>query len=114
MAVRAMRRMPLRGTPGELMSTRIARIDFHTRPRACAGTGALGAVRLRLLHLADLHVGKRVCDFPMIGDQRHVLGQVLDLLRAGTADALLVAGDVYDKSQPSSEAVALVDRKSVV
>ena len=45
----------------------------------------------------------------MIGDQRHVLGQVLDLLRAGTADALLVAGDVYDKSQPSSEAVALVD-----
>ena len=45
----------------------------------------------------------------MIGDQRHVLGQVLGLLRAGTADALLVAGDVYDKSQPSSEAVALVD-----
>ena len=64
---------------------------------------------MRLLHLADLHIGKRVCDFPMIGDQRHVLGQVLDLLRAGVVDALLVAGDVYDKSQPSSEAVALVD-----
>lgn len=45
----------------------------------------------------------------MLEDQRHVLRQVVDLLAAGRADALLVAGDVYDKSQPSSEAVALVD-----
>ncbi|MGN0075811.1 MAG: exonuclease SbcCD subunit D [Parafannyhessea sp.] len=66
-------------------------------------------VPLRLLHLADLHIGKRVCDFPMLEDQRHALSQVLDLLRGGSVDALLVAGDLYDKSQPSSEAVALVD-----
>lgn len=68
-----------------------------------------GVVPLRLLHLADLHVGKRVCDFPMLEDQRHALSQVLDLLSRGAVDVLLVAGDLYDKSQPSSEAVALVD-----
>lgn len=64
---------------------------------------------MRLLHLADLHIGKRVCEMPMLEDQRHVLRQVLDLLSRHEADVLLVAGDVYDKSQPSSDAVALVD-----
>ncbi len=64
---------------------------------------------MRLLHIADLHVGKRVCEFSMLADQRHVLGQVLGLLREREVDALLVAGDLYDKPQPSSEAVALVD-----
>lgn len=64
---------------------------------------------MRLLHIADLHVGKRVCEFPMIEDQRHVLGQVVDMLSRHEADVLLVAGDLYDKAQPSSDAVALVD-----
>ena len=64
---------------------------------------------MRLLHIADLHIGKRVCEFPMLEDQRHVLGQVVDLLRERSVDALLVAGDLYDKSLPSAEAVALVD-----
>ena len=64
---------------------------------------------MRLLHIADLHIGKRVCEFSMLDDQRHVLTQVLDLLRGGTVDALLVAGDLYDKPSPSSEAVSMVD-----
>ena len=64
---------------------------------------------MRLLHIADLHVGKRVCEFPMLEDQRHVLAQVVSLLRDRSCDALLVAGDVYDKSAPSAESVALVD-----
>lgn len=64
---------------------------------------------MRLLHIADLHVGKRVCEFPMLADQRHVLAQVVSLLRSRSCDALLVAGDVYDKSAPSAESVALVD-----
>lgn len=64
---------------------------------------------MRLLHIADLHVGKRVCEFPMLEDQRHVLAQVMSLLRDRSCDALLVAGDVYDKSAPSAESVALVD-----
>ena len=64
---------------------------------------------MKLLHIADLHIGKRVCEFPMLADQRHVLTQVVDLLRKRSVDALLVAGDLYDKSLPSAEAVALVD-----
>ena len=64
---------------------------------------------MRLLHIADLHIGKRVCEFSMVDDQRHILTQVLDLLRGGTVDALLVAGDLYDKPSPSSEAVSVVD-----
>lgn len=64
---------------------------------------------MRLLHIADLHIGKRVCEFSMLGDQRHVLAQVVALLREREVDALLVAGDLYDKAQPSSGAVALVD-----
>lgn len=64
---------------------------------------------MRLLHIADLHIGKRVCEFSMLEDQRHVLSQVIDMLGAREADALLVAGDLYDKATPSAEAVALVD-----
>lgn len=64
---------------------------------------------MRLLHIADLHIGKRVCEFSMLEDQRHVLSQVVDMLGAHEADALLVAGDLYDKATPSAEAVALVD-----
>lgn len=64
---------------------------------------------MRLLHIADLHIGKRVCEFPMLEDQRHVLAQVVRLLGERKVDALLVAGDLYDKAMPSAEAVALVD-----
>lgn len=64
---------------------------------------------MRLLHIADLHIGKRVCEFPMLEDQRHVLSQVVGMLGEHEVDALLVAGDLYDKAAPSAEAVALVD-----
>ncbi len=64
---------------------------------------------MRLLHIADLHIGKRVCEFPMLEDQRHVLSQVISLVREREVDAVLVAGDLYDKSAPSAEAMALVD-----
>lgn len=64
---------------------------------------------MKLLHVADLHIGKQVNGYPMLDDQRAVLDQVVGLLRE-RADALLVAGDVYDKAQPSAEAVAVLDR----
>ena len=64
---------------------------------------------MRLLHIADLHIGKRVCEFSMLEDQRHVLSQVVGLVSERGVDAVLVAGDLYDKSMPSAEAVALVD-----
>lgn len=64
---------------------------------------------MKLLHIADLHIGKTVNGFPMLEDQRHALAQVLAIAERENADALLLAGDIYDKSAPSAEAVALVD-----
>ena len=64
---------------------------------------------MKLLHIADLHIGKVVNGFPMIGDQRHALRQVLRIAEERRVDALLIAGDVYDKTAPGAEAVALVD-----
>lgn len=64
---------------------------------------------MRFLHLSDLHIGKTVNGFSMLNDQRFVLEQVLNLARQKQVDAIVVAGDVYDKSVPSAEAVALLD-----
>lgn len=64
---------------------------------------------MKLLHIADLHIGKTVNGFPMLEDQRHALAQVLEIAKRENVDALLLAGDIYDKSAPSAEAVALVD-----
>ncbi|MCM1304793.1 MAG: exonuclease SbcCD subunit D [Lachnospiraceae bacterium] len=64
---------------------------------------------MKLLHLGDLHIGKTVCDFHMIEDQRYMLEQILDLIETQKIDAVLIAGDVYDKSIPSEEAVRLLD-----
>ncbi len=64
---------------------------------------------MRLMHLADLHIGKRVNEYPMLDDQRYVLERVVTLVGQHKVDAVLIAGDLYDKSAPSAEAVALVD-----
>lgn len=64
---------------------------------------------MKLLHLGDLHIGKSVCDFNMIEDQKYMLEQVLNIIDKQEIDAVLVAGDVYDKSIPSEEAVRLLD-----
>lgn len=64
---------------------------------------------MKLLHIADLHIGKVVNGFSLIEDQRHALEGVLGIARREGADALLLAGDLYDKSSPSAEAVALLD-----
>ena len=64
---------------------------------------------MKVLHVADLHVGKRVGGFSLLEDQRHILGQVLDIAEEHQVDALLIAGDIYDKAAPSAEAVTLFD-----
>ena len=64
---------------------------------------------MKFLHLADLHIGKRVCEHNMLDEQVHILGEVLDITRKESPDAVLIAGDVYDKSVPSAEAVAVLD-----
>ncbi len=64
---------------------------------------------MKLIHLADLHIGKRVNDFSMIEDQAYILAEILDITREETAEAVIIAGDVYDRTIPSVEAVRLFD-----
>ena len=64
---------------------------------------------MKLIHLSDLHIGKRVNEVSMLEDQEHVLLQILQIIDVEKADAVLIAGDVYDKSVPSAEAVTLFD-----
>ena len=64
---------------------------------------------MKLIHLSDLHIGKRVNEISMIEDQEFILHQILQIIEEEKADAVLIAGDVYDKSVPSAEAVTLFD-----
>jgi len=64
---------------------------------------------MKFLHMADLHIGKSICEHSMLDEQRHILASILEAVRGEKPDALLVAGDVYDKSVPSAEAVAVLD-----
>ena len=65
---------------------------------------------MKLIHLSDLHLGKRVNEFSMLEDQQYILAQILDIIDAEQPQAVLIAGDVYDKPVPSAEAVQLFDR----
>ena len=64
---------------------------------------------MKLIHLSDLHLGKRVNEFSMLEDQRHILLEILGIVEKEKPDGVIIAGDVYDKSVPSAEAVALLD-----
>ena len=64
---------------------------------------------MKLMHLSDLHLGKRVHEVSMLPDQVYILNQILDCIDTERPDALLICGDVYDKSIPSGEAVAVFD-----
>jgi len=64
---------------------------------------------MKLLHIADLHIGKHVNEFNIIEDQKYILEQILRITDEEKPDGILIAGDVYDKSQPSAEAVELLD-----
>lgn len=64
---------------------------------------------MKLIHLSDLHIGKRVNEISMIEDQEYILLQILQIVDEEKADAVLLAGDIYDKSIPSAEAVVLFD-----
>lgn len=64
---------------------------------------------MKLIHLSDLHIGKRVNEVSMAEDQEYILLQILQIIDEEKADAVLIAGDVYDKSVPSAEAVTLFD-----
>ncbi len=64
---------------------------------------------MKFIHLSDLHIGKRVNDFSLIEDQKYILRQILKITDREKPDAVLIAGDVYDKTVPTAEAVELLD-----
>lgn len=64
---------------------------------------------MRLIHLSDLHIGKRVNEFSMSEDQKYILAQILAIVDKEAVDGVIIAGDVYDKPIPSAEAVQIFD-----
>jgi exonuclease SbcD len=64
---------------------------------------------MKTAHLADLHLGKTVNGFSMIEEQKHILEEILDILKEKEIQAVMIAGDVYDRNVPSIEATNLLD-----
>lgn len=65
---------------------------------------------MKMMHIADLHIGKKVNGFSMIEDQEYILEQIKSIAVEQDISVLCIAGDVYDKGQPSEEAVRLLDK----
>ena len=65
---------------------------------------------MKIIHLSDLHLGKRFNEFSLTEDQGFILNQITSVISDEAPDAVIIAGDIYDKSVPSAEAVGLFDR----
>ena len=65
---------------------------------------------MKFIHLSDLHIGKRINEYSMLEDQQYILKQILKIAEEEKPDAVLIAGDIYDKSIPGGDAVMLFDR----
>lgn len=64
---------------------------------------------MKFIHLGDLHLGKNVNEFSMIEDQKYILNEIIEIIKKESVDGVLIAGDIYDRSIPSEEAVKLFD-----
>ncbi len=64
---------------------------------------------MKLMHIADLHIGKRVNEFSMLDDQKYILNEILRIVDEAKLSAILISGDIYDKSVPAGEAVEVLD-----
>ena len=64
---------------------------------------------MNFLHVSDLHIGKKLMGKSLREDQRCVLGQIVDMAARADIDVVLIAGDLYDKSQPSGDAIGMAD-----
>ena len=64
---------------------------------------------MRFIHLSDLHLGKRVNEYSMIEDQEFILKKIINIIDYEKPEGVIIAGDVYDKSIPSAEAVQMFD-----
>ena len=65
--------------------------------------------KMKFIHLSDLHLGKKVNEYSMADDQKYIMQKIIGITREQQPDAVFIAGDVYDKSMPSAEAVSLFD-----
>jgi len=64
---------------------------------------------MKIIHTADWHLGKIVNEFSMVDDQKYILDSLVELIKDEKPDALVIAGDLYDRSIPPVEAVELLD-----
>ena len=64
---------------------------------------------MKFIHLSDLHLGKRVNEFSMIEDQEYILTKIINVIDEEEPDGVLIAGDVYDRTIPSEDAMKLWD-----
>lgn len=64
---------------------------------------------MKIMHLSDLHLGKRVNEFSMIEDQTYILNEIINIIDEQKPKAVILAGDIYDKPIPPAEAVELFD-----
>ena len=64
---------------------------------------------MKILHTSDLHIGKRANEYALLEEQEFVLKQIIDIAQSEKPEAIILAGDIYDKSIPSAEAVSLFD-----
>ena len=65
---------------------------------------------MKFFHLSDLHIGKQLHHYNLKKDQQVILKQVVDYAKEIHPDAIVIAGDIYDKSVPSAEAVTIFDQ----
>ena len=65
--------------------------------------------KMKLMHLSDLHLGKRVNDFSMLEDQAYILNKIINIIDDEKPTGIILAGDIYDKPIPPAEAVELFD-----
>ena len=65
---------------------------------------------MRFIHTADLHLGKRLNDVPLIEDQMYILGEIRRIAREERAQAVIIAGDIYQSSAPQAEAMSARSR----
>ena len=63
--------------------------------------------KIKLMHISDLHLGKKLSNYSMNDDQEYMLNSILEMVSTERPDALMIAGDVYDKSVPSEDATEL-------
>ena len=64
---------------------------------------------MKFVHLSDLHLGKRVNEYSMLEDQEYILTKIINIIDDEKPFGVIIAGDVYDKSIPSAEAVQMFD-----